>query len=85
MSVFGLEAGAQNLENAKAYIRWLARNRQNVLTFHFLNTVDQATWAPHMAQLVDYAHLFGVKVGVVVGFVDQQQNAYGTHQERMGV
>ena len=38
-----------------------------------------------MTQLVDYAHIFGVKVGVVVGFVDQQQNAYGTDQERMGV
>ena len=43
MSVFGLEAGAQNLENAKEYIRWVARNRQNILTFHFLNTVVQAT------------------------------------------
>ncbi|MEE2755451.1 MAG: hypothetical protein VYA30_02265 [Myxococcota bacterium] len=58
------------------YFRWLARNRQNQLTFHMLNTVDLEAWIPYMQSMTTEALEYGIKVGVVIGFVDQQQNAF---------
>lgn len=57
-------------------LRWLARNRQNLLTVHFLDTVDLATWVPYMAGIVAEAHDLGIELGVVLGFADQQQHAF---------
>ena len=59
-----------------AYLRWLVQNRQNVLTFHMLNTVDLDTWVPYMKDIVAEAKSYGISVGCVIGFVDQQQNAF---------
>ncbi|MEE2789843.1 MAG: hypothetical protein VX589_21055 [Myxococcota bacterium] len=58
------------------YLKWLLRNRQNVLTFHLLNTVDLDAWVPYMAEIVDEAKTYGIRMGAVIGFVDQQQNAF---------
>jgi hypothetical protein len=57
-------------------LRWLARNRQNILTVHFLSTVDLSAWTPYMADIVDEARGLGVAMGVVIGFTDQQQHAF---------
>lgn len=63
-------------EAASRYLKWLARNRQNTLTFHLLKTVDLATWIPYIRDVVDEAHRYGIRVGVVVSFLDRQQNAW---------
>lgn len=58
------------------YIKWLARNRQNAMSFHFLKTVDIPAWVPYMQDIIQEAHGYGIKVGMVTGFADQQQNAF---------
>jgi len=58
------------------HLRWLARNRQNLLTFHLLKTVDLDAWVPYMADIVSEAEPMGIKVGAVFSFVDQQQNCF---------
>lgn len=63
-------------EAASRYLKWLARNRQNILTFHLLKTVDLKQWLPYIKDIVDEAHSYGIRVGVVVSFADRQQNAY---------
>lgn len=63
-------------EQASRYLKWLARNRQNTLTFHLLKTVDKPRWIPYIRDVVDEAHRYGIRVGVVVSFMDRQQNAY---------
>ncbi|MFO0748998.1 MAG: hypothetical protein U1F43_25535 [Myxococcota bacterium] len=57
-------------------LRWLARNRQNILTFHLLNTVDLDTWLPYVRGVADEARGLGIDLGVVVSFADQQQHAF---------
>lgn len=61
---------------ASNYLKWLVRNRQNVFTFHMLKTVDLHTWIPYITDIVSEAHAYGIQVGLLVGFVDQQQNAF---------
>jgi hypothetical protein len=61
---------------ASNYLRWLARNRQNVLYFHLLKTVDMDAWTPWMHDITAEARGLGIGLGAVIGFVDQQQNAF---------
>ncbi|MEZ4269734.1 MAG: hypothetical protein R3F39_25525 [Myxococcota bacterium] len=61
---------------ASRYLRWLARNRQNVLYFHMLKTVDLDAWTPWMQDITAEARGLGIGLGAVIGFVDQQQNAF---------
>lgn len=73
------ESGDEDLDYramSSRYVRWLARNRQNVMSMHLMRTVDLATWAPYMESIVAEAHEHFVEVGAVVGFVDEQQNAF---------
>lgn len=63
-------------EAVSRQLRWLARNRQNLLTVHFLSTVDLNTWTPFMADIADEARGLGIAMGVVIGFTDQQQHAF---------
>lgn len=63
-------------EAVSRQLRWLARNRQNILTVHFLSTVDLNTWTPFMADIADEARGLGIAMGVVIGFTDQQQHAF---------
>ncbi len=58
------------------YLRWLQRNRQNTLFFHMLKTVDLDAWVPYAADFNAEADARGIHVGLVIGFVDQQQNAF---------
>jgi hypothetical protein len=58
------------------YLRWMARNRQNLFSFHMLKTVDLDRWLPRIAAVIDEGHIYGIKMGMVVSFVDQQQNNF---------
>ncbi len=58
------------------YLLWLLRNRQNVSSYIMLKSVDLETWTPYMQSYTEKAHAFGIETGVVIGFVDQQQNAF---------
>ena len=63
-------------EAVSRYIRWLARNRQNYFSVHLLNTIDLDAWIPWMADIVAEAHDFGVQVGAMASFADQQQHNF---------
>lgn len=63
-------------EAVSRYIRWLARNRQNYFSVHLLNTIDLDAWVPWMADIVSEAQDFGVQVGVMTSFADQQQHNF---------
>lgn len=58
------------------YLKWMARNRQNVASWHMLKTVDVDKWEPYITDIVDEAHGYGIDIGVVVSFVDEQQNNF---------
>ena len=77
MSDYLLRPGVSGFRDGASHeLRWLARNRQNTLTFHLLKTVDLATWTPWARDIVNEARGLGVRLGVVVSFADQQQNAF---------
>ncbi len=61
---------------ASNYVRWLARNRQNVMSWQMLRTVDLDTWLPYIGGIVAEANAHHINVGMVLGFVDEQQNAF---------
>ncbi len=61
---------------ASNYLAWLARNRQNMASFHMLKTVDIEAWQPYITDIVDEGHAYGIEMGLVASFVDQQQNNY---------
>ncbi len=76
MSDVYLRPEPQFRDYASRYIAWLARNRQNAMSFHMLKTVDLDAWLPYITDIIGEAHDRGVKVGMVLSFVDQQQNNY---------
>lgn len=61
---------------ASNYIRWMARNRQNLLSFQMLKTVDLDEWLPYMTDIIEEAHEYGVMASMVISFVDQQQHMF---------
>lgn len=65
---------------AENYLRWIFRNRQNVASFHMLRTVDLDSWTPYVQGLNRYADSLFIETGMVIGFVDEQQNAYKTYR-----
>lgn len=76
-SDFFLRPGSDEFRGmASRYLKWLARNRQNVVTFHMLKTVDLELWIPYMTDIVSEAHRYGIQIGPLVSFSDQQQNAF---------
>ncbi|MBN2494403.1 MAG: hypothetical protein JXR96_07435 [Deltaproteobacteria bacterium] len=77
LSDFLLRPGREDFKPyLRRYLRYLARNRQNALSFMLLKTVDREAWIPFMARVASEAHQYGIRVGVSVSFVDQQQNAF---------
>ena len=58
------------------YMKWLARNRQNVASWQMLKTVDLDAWAPYISDIIDEAHGYGIEVGMVTSFSDEQQNNF---------
>jgi len=63
-------------EYASNYIRWMARNRQNLMSWQMLKTVDLDEWLPYISDIIEEAHEFGIKVSMFISFVDQQQNMF---------
>lgn len=76
MSVFLLEPEDKYLSSVKQYLQWLVRNRQNVLGWHFLKTVDIPKWIPYVKKIKEMADPYGVKLSLTISFADQQQNNY---------
>lgn len=76
MSVYLLEPDDKHLPRVKEYLQWLVRNRQNVLQWHFLKTVDIEKWLPYVKKLKALADPYGVKLALTISFADQQQNNY---------
>lgn len=76
MSDFLLRPEAEFRPYLSRYIRWLARNRQNTMSWQMLKTVELDAWLPYIADVIDEAHDWGVRVGMVTSFVDQQQNMF---------
>lgn len=58
------------------YIRWLVRNRQNAMSWHMLKTVDVDAWLPYVTSFITEAHDHFIDVGMVLSYVDQQQNNF---------
>ncbi len=58
------------------YIKWLARTRQNALSFHGLNTIELEAWLPYMADIEAEGDEYGVDVGIFLSFADQQQHNF---------
>ncbi len=77
MSDFLLRPGDQSFRSyVSNYLRWLFRNRQNVLTFHLLKTVDLDEWLPYITEIREEANRYGIKLGPFLSFSDQQQNCF---------
>jgi hypothetical protein len=82
MSEYYLKAGREDYRaGASRYLQWLARNRQNTATFHMLKTVDLDSWLPYITDIAAEAESLNVKLGVVLSFVDQQQNNFKLYDE----
>lgn len=58
------------------YMKWLARNRQNVASWQMLKSVDLDAWDPYISDIIKEAHDYGIKVGMVTSFSDEQQNNF---------
>ncbi len=58
------------------YLRYLLRNRQNQFQWHMLKTVDRDAWKPYAQWMVEEAEKYGVHLGLVFSFADQQQNCF---------
>ncbi|MCF8257323.1 MAG: hypothetical protein K9J06_07205 [Flavobacteriales bacterium] len=62
--------------DVKAYIDWLARNRQNYWEFCLLRTLDMKQWQPHAKRMVDYSHERGIMAGIDLSLHMIQQRTY---------
>jgi len=66
--------------NARQYasnlLKWMFRNRQNALTFHMLKTVNLEQWIPYIKDVMDEARSYGIHMGPLISYADQQQNAF---------
>lgn len=76
MSVFLLEPDEKHLPRVKEYMTWMTRNRQNLLQWHMLKTIDVEKWLPYIKKVHDMAVPRGIKLAMVLSFADQQQNNY---------
>ena len=88
---FLMRATPEHERWAKNLIDWLVRNKQNYWQFELLRTADYDNLVDYYTELIDYSHRRGVKAGVVVSWVFQQQKAWkllpsqfrGVQQETM--
>jgi hypothetical protein len=60
----------------KNYIDHLVRCGQNCLQFYLLKSVDLKSWQTYAKKIVDYAHLRGIKIGVMVSIFRIQQYSF---------
>ncbi len=76
LSVYLLEPNEAHLPRVREYLQWLAANRQNVLGFHMLKTIDRSRWLPYIKKIADIAQSYGVMLAITLSFADQQQNNF---------
>ncbi|MFU8803551.1 MAG: hypothetical protein ACNA8W_07070 [Bradymonadaceae bacterium] len=76
MSDYYLRPSPEYRPYVSNYIRWFARNRQNAMSWHMLKTVEIEGWLPYIEDIIEEAHGYGIKVGMVLSFVDEQQNNF---------
>ncbi len=68
------KAGAmQKIDN---YLKWLVRNGQNVFQFYLLRSVNLAKWSDYAPEIVEKAHDYGLKAGIMTSFSMIQQNTF---------
>lgn len=65
-----------SLQDLKAYINWLARNRQNAFQYYLLRTINPESWGAQMDSLVRYAHQRHIFCGLKLSLHSVQQYAY---------
>jgi hypothetical protein len=66
----------EHLAEAKRYVDWLVANRQNFFLWVLQDTIDVDEWLAYAAEIVNYAHSRGVRVGIDTPLKFIQQNAY---------
>ncbi len=71
-----LVPSGEHLEEAKRYLDWLVANRQNYMQWILQDTVDIDAWLVHAAQIIEYAHSRGIRVGIDTPLEFIQQNAF---------
>jgi hypothetical protein len=77
MSDYLLRPGdAEFRAKASEHLLWLFRNGQNVLSFHLLKTLDFNAWTPYIRDIGEEAARYGIELGFVTSFADQQQNNF---------
>ena len=76
MSDYYLRPEAAFAGEVEAYFRWLVRNRQNAASWQMLKTVDLDEWLPYISPLIETANGYGIDVGMVISFVDEQQHMF---------
>ncbi len=60
------EVGEENLKEARKFIDWLVKTGQNYIQWSILKTLDFPRWIEHAKNIVDYAHMRGLKVGAEI-------------------
>jgi hypothetical protein len=84
------EPSAQNTADAHRIIDWIVKNRGNYLQWVALDDILKpdrfASWKPFTRELIDYAHLRGVRVGLNIQLFGQAnlQQAYDLVDEAEG-
>lgn len=66
----------EHLTEAEEYVDFLVKRKQNQFEWYLLTGVDLDPWLDWSARLIEYAHMRGVKVGIVIPYVFRQQHAY---------
>lgn len=61
---------------ASNYLKWMARNRQNASSLHMLKTLDFSKWGPYYSDVIKEGQSYGIRMGSVISFADQQQNNF---------
>ncbi len=73
------EPSAENLESAKRTLDWAIKNRGNFVQWAALDNIQSSTtaadaWAAHTRQIIDEAHLRGLKTGLSIQLFGQSSN-----------
>ena len=84
------EPGERSTDEAHRIIDWVVKNRGNFLQWVPLDNIMQpdqhAAWKPFTQELLDYAHLRGIRVGINVQLFGQSnlQNAFDLSDNKNG-
>ncbi len=84
------EPGPGNQNDAHRIIDWVIKNRGNYVQWAALNNIDDpaehAAWQTYTRELIDYAHLRGIRVGLNIQLFGQSnlQQAFDLSEDRTG-